>query len=70
MGAGQVVRYLTRHGASRVRKALLLAPSMRAADEPDGVDKQKPDKLRALLCADLPKWLAAPHLRSLPLKHA
>jgi pimeloyl-ACP methyl ester carboxylesterase len=56
MGAGQVVRYLTRHGASRVRKALLLAPSMRPADNPDSADKQ--DKLRALLCADLPKWLA------------
>jgi pimeloyl-ACP methyl ester carboxylesterase len=57
MGAGQVVRYLARHGGSRVRKALLLAPSIRP-DRPDGVDKQKPDQLRALLCADLPKWLA------------
>jgi pimeloyl-ACP methyl ester carboxylesterase len=56
MGAGQVVRYLTRHGASRVRKTLLLAPSMRVADNRDGVDKQ--DKLRSLLCADFPKWLA------------
>jgi pimeloyl-ACP methyl ester carboxylesterase len=58
MGAGQVVRYLTRHGASRVHKALLLAPSMKAADNPDGVGKQRLDKLRASLCADLPKWLA------------
>jgi non-heme chloroperoxidase len=58
MGAGQIVRYLTRHGASRVRKALLLAPSMKVADHPDGADKQKLDKLGALLCADLPKWLA------------
>jgi non-heme chloroperoxidase len=63
MGAGQVVRYLTRHGAGRVRKALLLAPAMMGADKPDAVDrphvdKQKLDKLRALLCADLPKFLA------------
>lgn len=58
MGAGQVVRYLTRHGASRVRRVLLLAPSITAAERPDAADKQKMDQLEATLCADLPKWLA------------
>jgi non-heme chloroperoxidase len=42
MGSGEAVRYLTRHGAGRVARLLLLAPTtpfvLKTPDNPDGVD--------------------------------
>jgi pimeloyl-ACP methyl ester carboxylesterase len=62
MGAGEVVRYLTRHGAKRVSRALLVAPALpfilKTADNPDGVDKEVLDTVRGRFCTDFPKWLA------------
>ena len=63
MGAGEVVRYLSRHGSSRISRILLLAPTMpfilKTADNPDGVDKEALQRTRILLATDFPKWLAA-----------
>ncbi len=62
MGAGEVVRYLTRYGTKRVSRALLVAPSLpfilKTEDNPDGVDKSLLDTFRAQICRDFPKWLA------------
>jgi len=62
MGGGEVVRYLSRHGAKRVARAVLVAPStpfiLKTADNPDGVDKSVFESLRAMWSKDLPKWLA------------
>ena len=74
MGAAEVIRYLTRYGSGRVRKALLLAPSlpfiMKTDDNPHGIDKRALDSLRASFAVDFPKWLAsAAHRRSSLLRH-
>jgi pimeloyl-ACP methyl ester carboxylesterase len=62
MGAAEVVRYLSRHGSSRVSRVLLLSPTMplilKTPDNPDGVDKADLDHFRATLSTDLPRWLA------------
>src|SRR6185312_4959653 len=61
-GCGEVVRYLTRHGSSRVARLALVSGTtpfpMKSDDNPDGVD-------RALMQADLdrrtadrPRWFA------------
>ena len=61
MGAGEVVRYLTRHGAKRVARVVLLAPTtpciLHRDDNPDGVPAQAFEALRALWRADFPKWV-------------
>lgn len=62
MGGGEVVRYLSRHGARRIARAVLVAPStpfiLKTADNPDGVDKSVFEQLRATWSRDFPKWLA------------
>jgi non-heme chloroperoxidase len=62
MGAGEIVRYLSRHGPSRVTRVVLLAPStpflLKTADNPDGVDKTVFDQMRAMWRKDFPKWLS------------
>lgn len=62
MGGGVIARYLTRHGAGRISRAAMLAPTMpfllKTADNPDGVDRRLFDHLRAALAKDFPKWLA------------
>jgi non-heme chloroperoxidase len=62
MGGGVVVRYLSRHGARRVARVALAAPStpfiLKTADNPDGVDKRVFEQLRAIWSKDFPKWLA------------
>ena len=62
MGAGEVVRYLTRHGGGRVARIVLVGGSlpflMKTADNPDGVDKAFFDRWRGLLASDWPKWNA------------
>jgi non-heme chloroperoxidase len=61
MGCGALVRYLTRHGSSRVAGAVLVAPTLpfmlKTPDNPDGVDRSYLEKVRALWQKDLPKWL-------------
>lgn len=62
MGAGDVVRYLARHGGRRVDRVVLVSPAtpflLKTADNPDGVDRRHFDAVIAKLCADLPKWMA------------
>ena len=62
MAGGEIVRYLTRHGASRVARIVLLAPTtpfiLKTADNPDGVDKKFLDQIRSAWVKDFPKWLA------------
>ncbi len=61
MGCGEIVRYLTRHGAGRTARILMLAPALpfalKAADNPDGVDACVLDQMRAAWRHDRPKWL-------------
>ena len=62
MGCAEIARYLTRHGASRISRIALVAPSlpfaMKTADNPDGVDKNALDAMRASWSrGEFPKWL-------------
>jgi pimeloyl-ACP methyl ester carboxylesterase len=61
MGGGEVIRYISRHGAGRVARAVLIAPTapqiVKAPDYPDGVDKVALDALRAALLKDRAKWV-------------
>lgn len=62
MGAGEVVRYLSRHGSARVARIALVSPTtplvMKTADNPNGVDKAVLDQLPPKLYSDFPKWAA------------
>ncbi len=61
IGAGQIVRYLSRHGSSRVSGIVLLSASLpfiqQSADNPDGVEPVHFEHLRMLIRTDTPKWL-------------
>jgi non-heme chloroperoxidase len=63
MGSGEVVRYLARHGAARIARVLLVAPTtpyaLKTGDNPEGVDKAVYDKLVAALQANRPAYLTA-----------
>ena len=56
MGGGEVVRYLSRHGAARVAKAVLISAitpiAAKLADNPDGVPEDKIDEIKANLVKD------------------
>ncbi len=62
-GSGEVVRYLTRHGASRIEKIALIAPAalpfvMKTSDNPSGIPADQLEFFRTkVLQADFPKWL-------------
>lgn len=61
MGAGEIVRYLTRHGSERVARIILVSPTtplvMKKDDNPNGVDKAVLDQLPPKLYHDFPKWV-------------
>jgi non-heme chloroperoxidase len=61
-GAGDVVRYLARHGADRVARVVLGAPTLpmllRAPDNPDGLDPAIAAASAEKLRHDVPKWCA------------
>lgn len=61
MGGGEVIRYLSRHGAGRVARAVLVAATtpfaLKTADHPEGIDRGVFDQIRAAWCKDFPKWL-------------
>jgi non-heme chloroperoxidase len=61
MGCAEIVRYLSRHGAARVARAALVAPSLpfalKTEDNPDGVDQSVFERLRAGWSKDFPRWL-------------
>src|SRR5215471_15735107 len=61
MGGGEAIRYLTRHGASRIARIALVATSatpylQKSADNPDGLDGQIFEHVRNALLHDFPKW--------------
>jgi non-heme chloroperoxidase len=62
MAPGEMVRYLSRHGAGRVSRIVMLAPTtpfiLQTADNPDGVPREVFDHTRAIWRRDFPKWLA------------
>jgi pimeloyl-ACP methyl ester carboxylesterase len=63
MGCADITRFLSRHGAARVSKAVLIAPTtpflLQAADNPDGVPRAVIDGTVAALLADRPALIAA-----------
>ena len=62
MGCGEIARYLARHGAGRVRRAVLVATTtpclLKAADNPDGIDRAVFDRMHAAAGADRPRFTA------------
>jgi non-heme chloroperoxidase len=60
MGCSEIVRYVTRHGSSRVARAVFLAPILpllvKVADNPDGIDPTYLDASLELLGRDVPQW--------------
>jgi len=63
MGCGEIVRYLHRHGSSRVRRIALVATMtpflLKGADNPQGIDRGMFEALRAEWRQDFPGWVAA-----------
>jgi pimeloyl-ACP methyl ester carboxylesterase len=63
MGSGEVVRYFARHGADRIARAMLVAPTtpfgLGTADNPDGVDGQMYQKIIDALRTDLRGYFIA-----------
>ncbi|WP_438027174.1 alpha/beta fold hydrolase [Sorangium sp. So ce233] len=61
MSGGEIARYLARHGDRRIARAVFLAPTtpmiLRAADNPDGLDRHLIEHVRAAIRADYPRWL-------------
>jgi non-heme chloroperoxidase len=62
MGCAEITRYLTRHGAKRVARIALIAPTtpflLKTADNPHGVDRAVFEQLRSGWRLDYPRWLA------------
>jgi non-heme chloroperoxidase len=62
-GSAEVVRYLSRHGAGRIAKIVLIAPAAlpfvtKTADNPNGIPAEQLEFFRTkVLQADFPKWL-------------
>lgn len=62
-GSGEAVRYLTRHGASRIERIALIAPAalpfvMKTSDNPNGIPAEHLEFFRTkVLQSDFPKWL-------------
>jgi non-heme chloroperoxidase len=61
MGTGEVTRYIGKYGTSRVRKAVLigtLGPYLvKAADNPEGVERSVFDEIKTAIKADRPAFL-------------
>ncbi len=63
MGAGEVVRYLARHGSARVSRVMLVAPTtpyaLKTNDNPQGVDRAIYDQMVSALQTDRRGYLAS-----------
>ena len=63
MGAGEVVRYLARHGTQRVGRVVLVTPTtpfaLKTVDNPEGTDRAFYDKAVAAIEADRAAYLRA-----------
>jgi non-heme chloroperoxidase len=62
LGSKEAVRYLSRHGSSRIARMVLVAPTTplirRTADNPDGVDPVLIEANYQAVAASVPKWCA------------
>jgi non-heme chloroperoxidase len=63
MGCGMMVRYLSRHGADRIARIALVAPTLpyilKTPEHPDGaLPADIANLIRAQMAADFPGWLA------------
>ncbi|MFM0325116.1 alpha/beta fold hydrolase [Caballeronia glebae] len=62
MGGAEAVRYLTRHGSTRVARLALIASTLpmlaKTQDNPDGIDRAYVDAFQQDLLTDYPQWLA------------
>jgi non-heme chloroperoxidase len=62
MGCGEIVRYLSRHGARRIARIVMVAPItpllLKTADNPDGMDSRYLEKVREALSTDRPHVIA------------
>jgi non-heme chloroperoxidase len=62
LASKEAIRYLTRHGDSRIDRLALIAPTTpllrRTSDNPDGLDPALIDANYAAVAADVPKWCA------------
>jgi len=62
MGTAEIVHYLARHGAQRVRRVVLLAPTTpfltKTDDNPMGIERIMLEANRDKMLADFPKWAA------------
>jgi pimeloyl-ACP methyl ester carboxylesterase len=63
LGCKEALRYLTRHGDSRIARMILVAPTTplmrQTADNPDGLDPVLIEASYAAVAADVPGWCAA-----------
>jgi non-heme chloroperoxidase len=61
MGTGEVTRYLSNYGSSKIERAVLIGPIppylSQASDNPDGVPANLFDGFRQSATADAPAWL-------------
>jgi non-heme chloroperoxidase len=61
MGGGEVIRYLTRHGASKVERVVLLSPTApgmgKSASNPTGLDPEIFETMRSSWRKDFPLWI-------------
>jgi non-heme chloroperoxidase len=61
--AGEAVRYLTRHGADRIARLAMIAPTtpllLRTPANPDGLEPAMLQALRDEIARDFPAWLEA-----------
>jgi len=63
MAAGEIVRYLSRHGSERIARLVLVAPAatpflMRTPDNPGGIPAEVFETFRSTgLLRDYPRWL-------------
>jgi pimeloyl-ACP methyl ester carboxylesterase len=62
IGCPEIVRYLSRHGDSRVARIVFVSPSLpftpKTEDNPQGIDQKTLDQVRSAIAHDFPKWLA------------
>lgn len=59
VSCGVIVRYLLRHGSSRISRAVLVSPNMqlKTDDDPQGSGRAASDQVRPPWIKDFPKWL-------------
>jgi non-heme chloroperoxidase len=61
MAAGEIVRYLTRHGSTRIARAIFLAPMtpmlLQTKSNPTGIPRANFEALWAQWKSDYPKWV-------------